>query len=106
MTVQSDTSVQEKTFMVFTRASKYHQVSDCGQYTVCWVSGKYEAWHLKEQLEVNLETADESREICQAHRERSQTSSTAVAATVTSRAPISASQAGRAMESSHGAGSA
>lgn len=55
--------------MVFTRASKYHQVSDDGQYTVCWVSGKYEAWHLKEQLAVNRETAEEARNICRAHRD-------------------------------------
>lgn len=53
--------------MTFTRVSNYHQVSDCGEYTVCWVSGRYEAWHLREQLEVNLETAEQARVHCQAH---------------------------------------
>jgi hypothetical protein len=54
--------------VTFKRASKYHEVSDSGQYTVCWVSGKYEAWHLQEQLEVNLTTAEEAREICRTHQ--------------------------------------
>lgn len=54
--------------MTFTRASKYHQVSDCGKYTVCWVSGLYEAWHLQEQLEVRLQTAEEARDVCREHR--------------------------------------
>lgn len=56
--------------MIFTRGSRYHQVSECRQYTVCWVSGKYEAWHLQEQMAVNLETAEEAREVCCAHREK------------------------------------
>lgn len=56
--------------MTFKRASKYHEVSDCGQYTVCWVSGKYEAWHLQEQMSVNLETAEDAREICRLHKAR------------------------------------
>lgn len=56
--------------MTFARASKYHQVSDCRRYTVCWVSGRYEAWHLKEQVSVNLETAEEARDICRSHKQK------------------------------------
>jgi hypothetical protein len=54
--------------VTFERASKYHEVSDCKQYTVCWVSGKFEAWHLQQQIEVNLETAEEARELCRQHK--------------------------------------
>lgn len=54
--------------MTFRRASKYHEASEDGQYTVCWVSGKYEAWHLQEQMAVNLETAEEAREACREHQ--------------------------------------
>ena len=65
--------------MTFTRASKYHEVSEDRQYTVCWVSGKYEAWHLREQMAVNLETAEEAREICRIHKAKAAQAAKAVA---------------------------
>lgn len=56
--------------MTFKRASKYHEVSDCGGYTVCAIGGKdgvkFEAWHGKQMLQANLETAEEAREVCRA----------------------------------------
>lgn len=53
--------------MTFERQSKYHQTSDCGRYTVCWVSGTFEAWRGSEQLEVGLATAEEARAACECH---------------------------------------
>lgn len=54
--------------MNFTRASQYHEVSDCGQYTCCWVSGMFEAWFGKQQLEVSLSTAEDARNVCRSHK--------------------------------------
>lgn len=54
--------------VTFKRASSYHEASDCGGYTVCAIGGrdgvKFEAWRGKQQLAVNLETAEEAREVC------------------------------------------
>lgn len=58
--------------MTFVRKGKYWQQSEDRQYTVCWVSGRYEAWHLQEQIAVNLETAEKARETCLAHQRSQQ----------------------------------
>jgi hypothetical protein len=51
---------------------KYHERS--GPYIVCSIGGAfdspdavYEAWHGKENLAVNLPTAEAAREVCRAH---------------------------------------
>jgi hypothetical protein len=51
---------------------KYHETS--GPYTVSSIGGAfdspeavYEAWHGKENLDVNLPTAEAAREVCRAH---------------------------------------
>lgn len=50
----------------------YHESS--GPYTACSIGGDFdspdavfEAWHGKENLEVNLPTAEAAREVCRAH---------------------------------------
>lgn len=50
----------------------YHETS--GPYTICAIGGEfdspesvYEAWHGKENLDVNLPTAEAAREVCRAH---------------------------------------
>lgn len=50
----------------------YHEIS--GAYTVCAIGGDFdspdavfEAWRGKEQLDVNLASAEAAREACRAH---------------------------------------
>lgn len=61
--------------MTFTRRSPYHEASACGRYTVCAIGPqpyRFEAWHEREQLAVNLSAAERAREICREHAERHQ----------------------------------
>jgi hypothetical protein len=51
---------------------KYFETS--GPYTVCSIGGDFdshdavfEAWHGKENLDVNLPTTEAAREVCRAH---------------------------------------
>lgn len=56
------------------KVSDYCIQSDDGQFTVCKIGEKFEAWQLKDQFAVNLDTADEARAACEGVRQTPQVS--------------------------------
>jgi hypothetical protein len=54
------------------KVSDYCIRSDCGGYTVCKIGDRFEWWHGKEQGDL-LETAEEAKQACVAHKQRAAT---------------------------------